>query len=154
MRAFLLAILLTCPFACRAAEGDDHVINVDKDDQEMLAAFAKARKSVDTVIALINAGKLSKYNIKVKIQDPNGTEYFWLSGVTLNGDTFTGKIDNDPEIVKNVKIGDEQTVPKAGISDWMYMKNGKMHGNYTLRVLLKKIDKDEAAKYRAMLAPE
>ncbi|MBA3936361.1 MAG: DUF2314 domain-containing protein [Planctomycetes bacterium] len=97
---------------------------------------------------------MSKYNIKVQIQDEHGTEYFWLSDVTLKGDAFTGKIDNDPEIVKNVKIGDERTVPKAGIADWMYMKNRKMYGNYTLRVLLKKMDKDEAAKYRAILAPE
>lgn len=150
----LIIIFLALPSLGRAAGTDDHVVRIATDDQEMLAAFAKARRSVDGVIALIKAGTLSSCNIKVQVHDGNGTEYFWLSGVTLAGDTFTGRIDNDPEIVKNVKIGDVQTVAKTGIYDWMYMKDRKMHGNYTLRVLLKKMDRDEAAKYRALLAPE
>ncbi len=40
MRALLLALLLAFPLVGRAADGDDHVIHIDKNDQEMLAAFA------------------------------------------------------------------------------------------------------------------
>ena len=154
MRLLLLLVFLALPVVCIAADGDDKVIKVDKDDKEMLSAFDKARKSIDKVIAMITSGKLSKYHIKIQVKDDNGVEYFWLSDVKLNGDTFTGKIDNDPEIVKNVKNGDEKSISKLEIYDWMYTKDKKIYGNYTLRVLLKKMDKDEAAKYKAMLAPE
>jgi uncharacterized protein YegJ (DUF2314 family) len=51
-----------------------------------------------------------------------------------------------------VKIGQKWTIKKAEISDWMYMRGGKMYGNYTLRPLLKTIPQAEAAKLRALLA--
>ncbi len=31
-----------------------------------------------------------------------------------------GTINNDPEMVKNVKLGDRITIPEADISDWLY----------------------------------
>jgi uncharacterized protein YegJ (DUF2314 family) len=63
-----------------------------------------------------------------------------------------GTINNDPEIVHNVKIGDRILTPEDDISDWLYMQNGKMVGNYTLRVLFKQMSVSEAEKYKAMLA--
>ena len=38
------------------------------------------------------------------------------------------------------------------ISDWFYMSGGKMVGNYTLRVLFKKMPNNEVEKYKQMLA--
>ena len=43
-------------------------------------------------------------------------------------------------------------VPEDDISDWLYMQNGKMVGNYTLRVLFKQMSASEVEKYKAMLA--
>jgi uncharacterized protein YegJ (DUF2314 family) len=54
--------------------------------------------------------------------------------------------------VKNVKIGQKWKIKKEDISDWLFMRDGKMHGNYTMRPLLKTMPKDEAAKFRSMLA--
>jgi uncharacterized protein YegJ (DUF2314 family) len=54
--------------------------------------------------------------------------------------------------VRNVKMGQKWTIKKAEISDWMFMRGGKMYGNYTMRPLLKAMPEDQAAKYRAMLA--
>jgi len=55
-------------------------------------------------------------------------------------------------LVHNVKLGDRIELPEADISDWFYMQNGKMVGNYTMRVLFKKMPADEVAKYKAILA--
>jgi uncharacterized protein YegJ (DUF2314 family) len=38
------------------------------------------------------------------------------------------------------------------MSDWMFMRDGKMHGNYTMRPLLKTMPAEQAAKLRSMLA--
>jgi uncharacterized protein YegJ (DUF2314 family) len=34
----------------------------------------------------------------------------------------------------------------------MFMRDGKMHGNYTMRPLLKAMPEEEAAKLRSLLA--
>jgi uncharacterized protein YegJ (DUF2314 family) len=43
-----------------------------------------------------------------------------------------GTVDNDPEIVTNVKVRDRVEIPEKDISDWMYMRDGKMYGNRTI----------------------
>ncbi len=86
------------------------------------------------------------------IRDNDKTEHFWLKDAAYRDRSFIGTIDNAPEIVHTVKLGDQVTVRKSEISDWLYMKNGKMHGNYTMRALFKHMSPAEAAKYRQMLA--
>lgn len=52
----------------------------------------------------------------------------------------------------NVQFGQKWTVKKEDISDWMFMRDGKMHGNYTMRPLLKTMPEREAAQFRSILA--
>ena len=66
----------------------------------------------------------------------------------------SGTIDNDPELVHNVKIGQKMTVDSSQVADWLYMKAGKMYGNFTVRVLLPKMAPEDQAKIRALMAPE
>ena len=54
--------------------------------------------------------------------------------------------------VKSVKMGERIEVPEEKISDWLYMRDGKMVGNYTVRPLLKTMAVEEAATVKAMLA--
>jgi uncharacterized protein YegJ (DUF2314 family) len=135
------------------ANPDDKVTMVDKDDPDMLAAFAKARSETDNFIAIMIAGTGDSYSVKVAVTDNGQTEYFWLDGLTYANGVFSGTIDNDPELVKNVKMGQPINVKKEDIYDWLYMKDGKMYGNYTVRVLLPKMSKEDADKIRAMLPP-
>ena len=51
-----------------------------------------------------------------------------------------------------MRLGQKWKLPKQEISDWMFMKYEKMHGNYTLRPLLKTMSKTEAARWRAVFA--
>ena len=55
-------------------------------------------------------------------------------------------------MVTNVKEGQKWSVKKSEISDWMFMRDGKMHGNYTMRPLLKTMSEEEAAKFKSLLA--
>lgn len=43
-------------------------------------------------------------------------------------------------------------VRNEDISDWLFMRDGKMYGNYTLRPLLATMPEEAAAYYKAMLA--
>ena len=94
----------------------------------------------------------SRIALKVKITDPNGTEHMWVSDLERKDGKMTGTINNDAVTVKSVKIGDRITVPDADISDWLYMHDGKMYGNGTLRPLFKKMPPEEVQKIKKMIA--
>jgi uncharacterized protein YegJ (DUF2314 family) len=142
------------PAKDKAPNGDnpDPVISVSGEDKEMNAAIARARSEVDAFITILNAHGADSFSVKMPVHDGKQVEHFWLTNVTYADGVFTGEIDNDPEFVHTVKLGQTVSVKKEEISDWLYMKDGKMYGNYTVRVLLPKMDPDEAAKIKAMLA--
>jgi uncharacterized protein YegJ (DUF2314 family) len=149
---FLLLVSLCCSACHERAEKPDTLIENGYDEQEMEAAIARARREVDSFIAELAKLTGDNHSVKVPITDGDDTEHFWLVNVTYRDGQFEGTIDNEPGIVTNVRIGDKRQVSKGEISDWMFMRDGKMHGNYTLRPLLAAMPEDEAEKYRSMLA--
>jgi uncharacterized protein YegJ (DUF2314 family) len=150
-RTFLVALLLLLTFA---ADAKDLVVGVAADDPEMNAAIAHARSEVDRVINALAAGR--DVSVKLAVREGSKVEHFWLSNVTYSTATqsFSGKIDNDPETVESVVLGQSVSVHRGEITDWLYIEGGRMHGNYTLRVLLPKLPKAEADTVRRRLSEE
>lgn len=122
------------------------------DEQEMEMATERAHSEIDAFIDALTARNGSNFAVKVPIEDEDAIEYFWLVDISYQAGSFKGRIGNDPGLVTSVKMGDVITVAKADISDWMYMRDGKMHGNYTLRPLFAAMSEDEVTRYRALLA--
>lgn len=122
------------------------------DEKEMNAAIARARSEVDKFIAELENPTGIDHAVKAPIEDNGEVEHFWLSQLTFENGEFKGIIDDEPGVVQNVKLGQEWTVKQADISDWMFMRDGKMYGNYTMRPLLKTLPADEAAQLRSILA--
>lgn len=158
MRHFILGcFILTVGFGCESSSpqvtGDpDDPAYTDYEHDEMEAAMAKARDSVDEFLKVLNSGEGTNFAVKAPITDENGTEHFWLTDLTFENGEFKGRINNKPGIVENVTNGQQWSLQKDEISDWLYFRNEKMHGNYTLRPLLKSMPADEAAQLRAILA--
>jgi len=120
----------------------------------MNAAIARARASLPDfwrVFEKRDRGE-TDFSLKVKITDKEKVEHFWVVDIERKDGKIFGIINNDPDIVQHVKLGDRITVNEADISDWLYLRNGKMVGNYTLRVLFKQMPKSEVEKYKQMLA--
>jgi uncharacterized protein YegJ (DUF2314 family) len=132
----------------------DKVVNVDENDPEMLVAIAKARESLPQFWQVFEdrARGESDFALKVKITDKNGTEHFWATEIERQDGRTMATINNDPNIVASVKLGDRIEIPEADISDWLYLRDGKMVGNETLRPLLKTMPTDEAEKLKNMMA--
>lgn len=147
----LLAILLSLLTACSKR---DKVVNVEDDDPEMVAAIAEARDTLPQFWQVFDKRERgeSDFSLKVKISDKRGTEHFWATELERRDGKTRGTINNDPNIVASVKLGDRIEIPEADISDWLYMRDGKMVGNETLRPLLKKMPEAEAEKLRKMMA--
>ena len=137
---------------CCSCDQPETLVEGGYDEQEMEAAIARARSEVDSFIAELAKGNGTNFSVKAPIEDQGKTEHFWLTNVVYRDGEFAGKIDNEPGIVGNVKMGQAWTIKKEKISDWMFMRDGKMHGNYTMRPLLKTLPEKEAAKMRSILA--
>ena len=148
--AFVLLVVV-CP-SCNQREKPETLIESGYDQTEMDAAIERAQREVDTFITEMSSGNGEDFAVKAPIEDNGETEHFWLTDLTYRDGVFTGLIGNDPGIVNNVTIGQKWTIKKGEISDWMFMRNGKIHGNYTMRPLLKTLPAEQAEAYRAMLA--
>jgi uncharacterized protein YegJ (DUF2314 family) len=131
----------------------DKVVMVEDDDPEMVAAIAKGRETLPQFWQAVDrkSPDESLFSLKVEIKDDQGSEYFWLKDIERKDGKLYGTIDNDPNIVSSVKLGDRIQIPEADIADWLYTKGDKMVGNYTLRALFKQMSSEEAARYKAML---
>lgn len=121
------------------------ILEVDAEDPDMLAAVKNARSEIDHFIAVLQEGKSTAASVKVPIRENGRTEHFWINDLTYQGDTFSGLIDNDPQTVTSVCAGQRVQVNKADISDWLYFSgDGRMVGNFTLRVLLPRMPVEHA----------
>ena len=82
----------------------------------------------------------------------NNTEHIWTKDIERKDGKISAVINNVPRDVKTVRLGERIEVADAQISDWMYMRAGKIVGNFTMRPLLKRMPPQDAARYRTMLA--
>ncbi len=133
---------------------EDKVYSFSESDPEMNAAIRKARDSLPIFWSKFAAPSSHEkdFTLKVKIDDENGTEHFWCGTIKGNSTSAACVIDNDPQTVKSVSLGQRIAADPASISDWMYMRDGKIIGGETIRVILPRLSKDEADEFRSLLA--
>lgn len=151
LNAFI-SLLAMIALAIGCSSSPETLVEGGYDEAAMAAATERAITEVDTFIADLKSGRSENYAVKAPIEDDGATEHFWLTGVTFADNKFTGTINNEPGMVSNVTMGQQYTIGKTEISDWMFMRDGKMHGNYTMRPLLATMSEAEAEHYRSMFA--
>jgi uncharacterized protein YegJ (DUF2314 family) len=128
----------------------DEVFNIRKGDPEMADAVRRARATLPEFFALAQSPKPSMQGFSVKVGLPygtNSTEYFWIAPFERKGDKFTGQLNNTPRHVANVKRGDPITFGETEIIDWHYVEDGKMKGNFTTCVLMRREPRQQAEAF-------
>jgi uncharacterized protein YegJ (DUF2314 family) len=108
----------------------------DQHHAAMQLAVKEARKTVEKFITALQNPAPGQQDFEVKKPFIQGkeVEHIWLSDVQFIGKRFQGKIDNRPQKIAGLKIGQLVTVSPRDISDWLYVDNGKLIGGYTVRV--------------------
>lgn len=145
----VVGILFLVLVGCEKKDSSDKVTRVSGDDAKMNAAIAKSRATTNTFIAALKSPKPGQvaFSVKKPFVEGEHVEHMWLTDVTFDGSQFTGLIGNEPEVVKNVKIGQKATVSPSEISDWMFIENRKLVGGETLRVLRDGLSAAERADF-------
>lgn len=121
--------------------GDDQdpMFFAHQDNEMMKAASEKARQTADNFISEMQIpGTDFHGSVKVRVTDNGQAEYIWLDELEYGDGTFRGVINNNPQCVGNIKLGDPWTVGKDEIVDWLYRKNGKLYGNFTYKMAIQK----------------
>ena len=130
----------------------DKVAMAEADDPAMLQAFAKAKGSLDAFLDRVAAKDplVQEPLVKIKVQDGEAVEYFWIGSLSQESDGLNGTVKNEPEVVHNLKNGQTISFPRSQIFDWTYTdaNSGKMIGNYTACALLTHEKPSEAAEFR------
>jgi uncharacterized protein YegJ (DUF2314 family) len=141
----------TTHMAGRAAKTPGHpgYVQVGDNDKAMARAVEHAQRSLGFFMAALHAKKPGDgtFEIKKAFVDGDKVEHLWISEVTYDGKNFHGKINNRPLDVKNVHLGEPVTVAPREVSDWMFLKAGKMMGGYTTRVLYARLSPEEKAQF-------
>src|SRR5687768_48524 len=117
----LLIILLTFLTSCSV---EDRIYDIDENDPEMVAAIAKARDTLPHFWRVFDKrvqGE-SDFCLKLKITDEKGTEHFWVIDIERRDGKTIGTINNDPQTVGSVALGDRIDIPEADVTDWLYMR--------------------------------
>jgi uncharacterized protein YegJ (DUF2314 family) len=140
-RTALVLLALTLLLTCCSDHSYDPVTEVEFDDKDMNAAIDDARASLAEFVERLKNPKPTdeSFSVKKKISDGKEVEHLWVTDVSYSDGKFTGVINEDPQSVRNVKFGQKVTVEETEILDWMYLDDGELVGNFTLRVLLKRM---------------
>ncbi|WP_312014709.1 MULTISPECIES: DUF2314 domain-containing protein [unclassified Bradyrhizobium] len=124
------------------------MIDFRNGDPEIIAAIAQARSTLPKFWASYDAPKPSEtgHSLKARFPYPNNSgEHIWMAEVKKIGNgRYSGRFANAPVHLRGKRAGDLAEFREADISDWMFLRNGKIVGGETIRPMLKKMSKADA----------
>ena len=150
-------ILFTSVLISCGGAPDSNFQMVDFESPEMIAAVEDARATLPKFWELkaANDPALSEFWLKVGLATyDDSLEHIWVEKIQVDGKGYSGILANDPVAIPDVKYGDRVKFIEADITDWQYMKNRKLHGHYSSRVMLKNMPEKDARHVKALLSKE
>ena len=135
------------------------ITSVSPENKAVNAAIVKAQATLPVFFERLASPKPGDDNFLVKIRyetlkDDGGGEHIWAKDVVKVGDSVLATIDNVPKDIPNLSKGQRVTVPISRVTDWLYERDGKYRGAYTVRALVPFMTKQQAADMRKRLGPE
>jgi uncharacterized protein YegJ (DUF2314 family) len=140
----LISIALFSLASCSDFDGgknaDHSVVMLDEDDPKILYAKKCAKEALPSFLeALGQLGSDTSYFFSVKVDFREGKhhEYMWVEIGSMQDSLLIGILGNEPELIKNVALGDSVSVHLLDVEDWMIhdYKNDTVLGAFTIRAI-------------------
>lgn len=130
-------------------EGEPDIYSVTDDDAGMNEAIKKSRQTFDNFLNTLRNRKdnQSDFSVKMPFATEFGGEHIWLVDVEEREGKLFGQIDNVPESVTEVQLGDTVEIVKDKISDWFYVEDNKLIGGLTIRLLRDRMSPEERKQF-------
>ena len=141
--------LIAAAGAASAAIQSEPIYNVASSDAEMNAAKERAIAELPAFYRRLAspAANETDFMVKFDILPGEEAEFVWAGALDRSTTPMTGVLANQPQYTDH-RIGQRVPIAEADIIDWSYFRGSVMQGGYTQRVLLDRIDPQEAARIR------
>ncbi|NIR31027.1 MAG: DUF2314 domain-containing protein [Gammaproteobacteria bacterium] len=105
-------------------------------DEEMFQAATRARQTArDFIDASSNpAAGMEMFSVRVPVRYRDVVEHLWIDNPVYDGQSFVGTLSVDAIEVPGYCKGRKVKIDREHISDWMYVKDGRLVGGYTIRL--------------------
>jgi len=123
----------------------ESTIIADQGDLEILRIADDARAGLPEFFRRLARSETGESNFSVKYpftaDGDSGvdTEHIWLTGIHFKDGRYYGTLAGTPVYVSGIKRGDTVVFIADNITDWMYVRNGKIVGGLSIKYLLEKI---------------
>ncbi|MDP3494965.1 MAG: DUF2314 domain-containing protein [Hyphomonadaceae bacterium] len=153
----MIRALLLCCFLALAAcsgEGDDPDAQYRKD---LAAASDRAKAKLSFFWEHFEAPEVDEYDFSLKAALPRrdgqpGAEDAWLENIARSDDRIVGELTVNPRYLGELREGAIVEIQPTQIIDWAFMRGDALLGHYTTRVMLPRLDPQQAEWLRPMLA--
>jgi uncharacterized protein YegJ (DUF2314 family) len=112
----------------------------------MNAAIEKAKSTVDEFVQAFRAQKpgTKDFYVKKPYRTPSGgIEHMWIDVLEEHQGVLRGRIANEAEETREVKLGQKVSLNTADISDWKYQDGNKLIGGFTIRYFVERMSPTE-----------
>ena len=112
------------------------MVDISDDDPRMKAAVAEARRKWPQFVKAFEGRKEGEiFAVKTPFTEGKDTEFMWTQVTAIEGGAIHGILDSDPVHITRLKAGDRVQVKLEDLNDWNYIRDGRMHGGFTIKVL-------------------
>ena len=133
-----------------------HVIPAN--DPAFNAAAKEARRQLSVFAAKLRSKSPDCIECRVKVEfqadDVLGVEDFWIEPTHVGADGSVDGLVSEPSTrIARLKQGSEIHARADQIVDWMYVQDGKIFGQFTMRAQFDRMTPQQRAQFEALLAP-
>lgn len=127
-------------------DSTDNIAVYTGDDVEMNAAINKARRTYPEFLESLKnkCSDCERFNVKIRLGfgEIDG-EHVWLDSLFWQKSKLYGVLASTPENVQRVNFGDVLEANPDSLSDWMYVRGGKLVGGYTIKAVYDRLKPGE-----------
>ena len=119
----------------QAEETTDKVVSLSANDASLMACKDKAQKELQYLIDFMDDhekdDELFRYAVKADFVEDGHSEHMWVQVDEFKDGHFFGRLANEPNTIKKIKYGDNVTVKREDVEDWIlqdFLTNTKVGG--------------------------
>jgi uncharacterized protein YegJ (DUF2314 family) len=144
--ARLIAFAVIAFMGCSRYKEGNNYKQVEPDDAAMNAAIEKAKSTVADFTLAFHAQKSGTKDFCVKKPYRTSTdsmEHMWIEVSEEREGVLKGRIANEAEETREVKMGQTVSLKISEISDWKYQDGNKLIGGFTIRYFVERMPAKE-----------
>jgi uncharacterized protein YegJ (DUF2314 family) len=153
-----LCILCCCLLSCERGNSrtaESPTLHIGREDETLNQIAREARENFPDFIGTMQNPGPDEGNFRVKYPftaEPGSAfnnEYVWLENIFFEDGRYYGTVANRPYYLGSLQKGDLAAFEEGAISDWMYIRTGKIIGGRSIKYLIEQIpepDRDDESR--------